>query len=478
MLPAVDDGPADKKEALDMIEASYKDGIRHIVMTSHLNHPLGFSGEGDYDGIFCDFKKIVEERFPDLKIYPGGEVYISRKILSQMDKMDIRSINNTKYVLVEFSRNVKFHEMDMAVHELKLKGYKTVIAHIEQYRSVREKFDDIRQMRADGAIVQCNRDSFKKVSRNSKVVEELMKRGLVDLVASDCHNMEDRSPGLKKTYDAARRKYGREAADRIFLDNPERIIKGQDVVVFLEGKGKRKSGKVSRTRFVAVTAVGIIATAIFMSRVMLSTSDIEVAAEDIENNTENMYVPDMSARGDDSPDYTSDGEAEKAEDSSYDEGNVGTVQAQGNMTDVVQVDNPLKVEDSNPDSGENINEEAIEKTHEELLVEGYVSFLENLEAEYLETCESYYEMLRTAIDMEDETKRDQEIDGILDELGKAESKSDNQVYKVLYDMQNDLEEYQYDVAVVQELREHYLDVKIEVSNQYKAQIEEYGNKNI
>jgi hypothetical protein len=119
--------------------------------------------------------------------------------------------------------------------------------------------------------------------------------------------------------------------------------------------------------------------------------------------------------------------------------------------------------------------EIVEEYHEELLVRSYVSYLEDLENEYMDTCEGYYSMLKVAIDTEDETERDDEIERILDELGNVESKSDNQVYKTLYDMQNDLEEYKYDVAVVQELREHYLGVKIEVSEEYKIQLEEYSN---
>jgi protein-tyrosine phosphatase len=286
MVPGVDDGPADIKEALEMIEASYNDGIRHIVLTSHLNHPLGFSGEDDYDGIFCNYKKLVKERYPDLKIYPGAEVYISRKTLSEMDKIDIRTINNTKYVLVEFSRNVKFHEMDMAVHELKLMGYKTIIAHIEQYHLFRQKYEDIRQLKDDGAVIQCNGDSFNKSSSYSSVVGELMKRNLVDLVASDYHNMADRAPGLKKTYEFVKRKYGKETANRIFLENPDRIIKGDELDVLLDTKGKAVTGRRSKLKFTAVAAVaavGICVTVLFMSKVISPVVDIEVAA--VEDST-------------------------------------------------------------------------------------------------------------------------------------------------------------------------------------------------
>ncbi len=110
-------------------------------------------------------------------------------------------------------------------------------------------------------------------------------------------------------------------------------------------------------------------------------------------------------------------------------------------------------------------------------MESYVSYLEDLEIEYIETCEGYYSILKAAIDLEDETVRDEKVEEILDELGRVESRSDNQVYKTLYDMQNDLEEYEYDVALVKELREHYIEVKMEVSEEYKIQLGEYGNSN-
>lgn len=464
MLPGVDDGPADEKEALQMIEASYIDGTRHIAMTSHLNHPLGFQGEDDYDGIFWDFKKLVKEQYPDLEIYQAAEVYISRKKLSEIDKLDIRTVNDTKYVLVEFSRNIKFHEMDMAVHELKILGYKVIIAHIEQYHSVREKYDDIRQLKADGALIQCNAENFSKDSRYSRVVDGLVKRKLVDLVASDCHNMVDRKPGLKNTYDAVKRKYGREVAEKIFFENPESIIKGEDLISKPEDTAGKKDGVAYRSlimKFSAIAAVGIIAAVLTMSKGIFPGPEIEEAAGDVEE-------ADIAANNTVNDDLIQNTEYTANDDS----GNNDIVDS-GNVSEYEnQTDESAYVDEYGTGS------EAFEKSEEEILVGSYVSYLEDLEAEYMETCENYYTLLKAAIDIEDEAERDAEIDDILDELGRVETRSDNRVYKVLYDMQNDLEEYEYDVAVVREMREHYLDVKMEVSEEYKAQLEEYGNMNI
>lgn len=476
MLPGVDDGPADTEEALEMIEASYIDGIRHIAMTSHLNHPLGFPGEDDYDGIFCDFKKLVKGHYPDLEIYPAAEVYISRKMLSEMDKIDIRSINNTKYVLVEFSRNVRFHEMDMAVHELKIMGYKVIIAHLEQYHSVREKYDDIRQLKADGAVIQCNAENFSKDSRYSRVVEELMKRNLVDLVASDCHNTVDRAPGLRKTFDAVSRKYGRMTAERMFLENPERIIKGEDLAANPVDTTGKKGGMAYRSlimKLAAVAAVGIVVAALLMSKGILPVPDIEVAAGDEDSVKYVEAVDDVEEKD--------VAETEKVNDEGMKDTEYLDTNADDNNNSID--DNNVSGYENRGDESADVDEygtgsETVEKSDEEILVGGYVSYLEDLEAEYMETCESYYTMLKAAIDIEDEAERDAEIDDILDELGRVETRSDNQVYKTLYDMQNDLEECEYDVAVVRELREHYLDVKMEVSEEYKAQLEEYGNLNL
>lgn len=464
MMPGVDDGPADKKKALEMIEASYIDGIRHIVLTSHLNHPLGFSGEDDYDEIFCDFKKLVEEGYPDLKIYSAAEVYISRKMLSEMDKLKIRTINNLQYVLVEFSRNIKFHEMDRAVHELKMMGYRTIIAHVEQYHFVRDKYNDILQLKADGAVIQSNSDGFKKNARYTNIVKELMKRNIVDLVASDCHNMDDRAPGLKNTYNAIVRKHGKKIADRIFFENPERIIKGQELPVFLEGKTKQSTGRTLKVKLAVIAMVTTCAVVLFMSRVISLKTDIEMKVVEEVNVTVDIFT-DISENLENEFSVIEEGK-----DDFFVNETTDTQINSGNSSEEL-------VEDSNNEITDENTQEIVGKSHEEILVGSYVSYLEDLESEYMETCEYYYSILKSAIDIEDKTERNEKIEEILDELGSVETSSDNQVYKVLYDMQNDLEEYKYDVAIVQELREHYIEVKLEVSEGYKIHLEEYGNDN-
>jgi protein-tyrosine phosphatase len=468
MLPGIDDGPVSFEEALEMVKVSYDNGIRHIAMTSHLNHPLDFSGEDDYDGVLCDFKKLVYEKYPDLNIYKGAEVYISRNMLSEMDKINIRTINDTKYVLVEFARNIRFIEMDMAAHELKILGYTPVIAHVEEYHELREKYDEIRQLKDDGVVIQCNSGDFKKNSRYSRCVRELLKRNLVDIVASDCHNMDKRPPGLMKTYEFVKRKYGMETAERIFIENPERIIKGEKLPKLLWVNGESLSKGFSKAKIAVIVVVGIAVAAIYLVKGGVPAIDIEIAAgeDSVEPDVTKVDNLDISSSDDEITDTEKIDEDNLVDSSEEVEGN--------NSEEALEVISPEELMEAPVEAN---NPVELEKSHEELLVENYVSYLEDLEIEYIETCEGYYSMLKAAIDLEDETVRDEKVEEILDELGRVESRSDNQVYKTLYDMQNDLEEYKYDVALVKELREHYIEVKMEVSEEYKVQLGEYGNSN-
>ena len=58
----------------------------------------------------------------------------------------------------------------------------------------------------------------------SKIIKKLLKLDLVDFVASDCH--ENREYAMKKAYEKVAKKFGKERADKIFIKNQEKILKG------------------------------------------------------------------------------------------------------------------------------------------------------------------------------------------------------------------------------------------------------------
>ena len=66
-----------------------------------------------------------------------------------------------------------------------------------------------------------------KVDPEKKFCLALMKNDVVDFIASDTHNTDDRKPNLEKCASYVARKMGKQYAKRIFCDNPLNILKNR-----------------------------------------------------------------------------------------------------------------------------------------------------------------------------------------------------------------------------------------------------------
>jgi len=71
----------------------------------------------------------------------------------------------------------------------------------------------------------------------------------------------------------------------------------------------------------------------------------------------------------------------------------------------------------------------------------------------------------------DEVERKSKIDAKLDEIGNLENKTENKVYSILYDMQNELEKEGLDVSEVQTLRDEYHQIKSQRTDKYINQLQ-------
>jgi protein-tyrosine phosphatase len=72
---------------------------------------------------------------------------------------------------------------------------------------------------------QCLTDRFGRAARES--AWELLRRGLVHVVASDGHDTEDRPPRLDLAGDILTREMGAEATELLLVTNPLAILAGK-----------------------------------------------------------------------------------------------------------------------------------------------------------------------------------------------------------------------------------------------------------
>jgi protein-tyrosine phosphatase len=231
IIPGIDDGAHGARTAKEMLILAAEGGTNHIVATPHyisgeINNTPAIIEEG------CgSLSQIVSESFLNLDIYPGSEVFISPDIPDLYDKGLITCINKSRYILVEFPQLQVPQYTNEVLYQLQLRGLVPIIAHPERYEAVRRSPGLIREMAGRGILTQINSVSLTGLYGTDikKTAKKLIDNGIAHFVASDAHSCGERNPDMGKAYDYVTRKWGSDAADRLFRRNGLAVINNKEI---------------------------------------------------------------------------------------------------------------------------------------------------------------------------------------------------------------------------------------------------------
>ncbi len=225
LIYGVDDGPSDIEEATEMLKSLAREGVRTMIATPHKRY-----GMFDYDiekveAHYEELKEIAEKLGVTLLL--GCEYHACGDMIDDLKAGRVHTLADTNYVLCEFSFFTKASEMEDAVYRITANGYRPIIAHAERYGVIQEDPYFCEELKTRGAFIQINSGSIlgedgRKIRRTAR---NLLKYGLVDVVASDAHGMKYRKSSLAKAYSFVVKKYTECYASEIFTQLPQEIMR-------------------------------------------------------------------------------------------------------------------------------------------------------------------------------------------------------------------------------------------------------------
>ena len=110
-------------------------------------------------------------------------------------------------------------------------GMVPIITHPERNQILLRKPETVLEMVEQGCLVQVTANAVTGFwgSRSKKMVEWLLEREAVHVVASDAHDPERRSPVLSQARKAVAVLAGDEIADALVTHNPAAIVDGKSL---------------------------------------------------------------------------------------------------------------------------------------------------------------------------------------------------------------------------------------------------------
>lgn len=222
ILPGVDDGSPDWQTTLEMCQLAQNDGITHIVATPHANDRYSYSRDLHRRAL-----NELRDRFPGLAFSLGCDFYCSyENVQHALVYPENYAIGDSKYLLLEFGQFSTIHQMADMVRRFAQSGYRSIITHPERLQVALETPDFGSELVNCGGYIQITANSLTGFwgPHVQKASEQLVKNGLVSIIATDAHGTERRLPVLSEAWHVAARLIGPEGACRLVVDNPLAVV--------------------------------------------------------------------------------------------------------------------------------------------------------------------------------------------------------------------------------------------------------------
>jgi protein-tyrosine phosphatase len=231
ILPGIDDGIKSMEGAVEFARVAIEDGVKVIVATPHYKEGVW---DNQREGILVSVAALREQlKQEDLNVdlRPGAEVHLCPNLVQRVKDGQATTLDdNGRTVLLELSLTQYPVELENLVFQMKLAGLQVLFAHPERIRYFQ---DDIRRYES---VVQLG--GFGQITTGSvlgsfgdealRCSQELLRKGLVHVLASDAHNVRGRPPILSEALEAIEPWVGQRRALSMTHDVPAAMIAGRE----------------------------------------------------------------------------------------------------------------------------------------------------------------------------------------------------------------------------------------------------------
>ena len=231
LLYRIDDGSRSIEESIFLLKRMENSGVKELILTPHYVENSKFNCNNyNKEIIFNKLSEKAKEENISIKLYLGNEAYITDNLVDLIEKGEIRTLNNSKYLLFEFPLRQKVNGSFDIIHKIITNGYIPVLAHPERYITFQEHPELIAEYLRAGVLLQGNFTSlFNKYGKKSqKTLKYFLKNKMITFLGSDTHRIVEfdekklRKKLLRITKD-------KEYVEDLLNNNFDKVINNQDI---------------------------------------------------------------------------------------------------------------------------------------------------------------------------------------------------------------------------------------------------------
>lgn len=230
ILPGIDDGAKNLKDSIIMAKHAVSEGIHTIIATPHFNQSYD-NRKPLIETKVIELNQALKEENIDVEILVGQEPRIYGEILSDYENNKIQTLNNSQYLFIEFPSSQVPRYTEKLLFDIQMKGLTPIIVHPERNAELMERPEKLYELVQKGALTQVTASSLcgyfgKKIKTFS---EQLIEANLTHFIASDAHNVGNRSFKMNEAFESIEKNYGIDYV-YLFKENAELLVEGKNII--------------------------------------------------------------------------------------------------------------------------------------------------------------------------------------------------------------------------------------------------------
>lgn len=226
ILPGIDDGAPDIETSLAMARMAADDGIRVTACTPHMMPGIYDNAGPDVRTRIAALQSEIDQAGINLKLVCGADVHLQAGLGPRLKTGQLLSLADSRYFLFEPPHHVAPPRLEDVVFDVMAAGFHPILTHPERLSWIESHYDIMKSMAHKGVWMQITCGSLTgRFGRRPKYwADRMLDEGMVHLLATDAHNLRNRSPLMSEARVLVADRLGPEAAEQMVLTRPQAVL--------------------------------------------------------------------------------------------------------------------------------------------------------------------------------------------------------------------------------------------------------------
>jgi protein-tyrosine phosphatase len=190
LLPDLDDGLETMEQTLAFAREMQQLGYKKLICTPHILPDVHDNSPDTILPRLAEVRKAFKENEIDIEIDAAAEYMIGPEFHDALLRGDKLLTFGNNYILIEMSYAAPSQNIVQVIFDLKIKGYRPILAHPERYNYYLGNYEIYEDYLSRGCLLQVNLLSLTGFYGKpvQKAAEYLVKNKMISFIGTDMHH--------------------------------------------------------------------------------------------------------------------------------------------------------------------------------------------------------------------------------------------------------------------------------------------------